>query len=92
MSPHLSRNQFNTLDTSLQSILVQFHGVNLKALYYKGHYKVVLYTLFDFYVEVYYSKMTGQVCKIETFTSYKRLDPFLPSIDINCIDALLRIK
>jgi hypothetical protein len=90
MKPHLSRHQFAALDHSVQAALVNYEGVDLGLCFYNGSHCVLLYSLFDFYVEIWQTRRTKQLKKIASFTSYKRLDHFLSSLDISFVNVLLR--
>lgn len=90
MKPHLSRHEFAALDLSIQAALVNYEGVDLCTHYYRGNQCVLLYSLFDFYVEIWQTRRSKQLAKIVSFSSYKRLDMFLTSIDISYVNDLLR--
>lgn len=90
MKPHLSRHQFAVLEPSIQAALVNYEGIDLCVRYYRGNHCVLLYSLFDFYVEVWQTRRSKQLVKIVSFSSYKRLDNFLTTIDISFVDDWLR--
>lgn len=90
MKPYLSRHQFAALDPSIQAALVNYEGSDLGLRFYNGNHCVLLYSLFDFYVEIWQTRRTKQLKRIASFTSYKRLDHFLSSIDISFVNALLK--
>lgn len=43
---------------------------------------ISLYTLSDFYVEMYYDQKSNRIIKIKSFKSTEPLDPYLGDIDI----------
>ena len=48
------------------------------------NYKINLYSLYDFFVEVYYSPLNNEIEKIESVKDDKILDRFIDSmLDIN---------
>ena len=87
MKPHLSRHQFAALDLSIQAALVNYEGVDLCVRYYRGNHCVLLYALFDFYVEIWQTRRSKQLVQIVSFSSYKRLDMFLTSVDISFVNT-----
>lgn len=90
MKPHLSRHQFAALVPSIQAAIVNFEGINLGVWYYRGNHCVLLYALFDFYVEIWETRRTKRLAKIVSFSSNRRLATFLTTIDISFVDDLLR--
>lgn len=90
MKHHLSRHEFAAIDPFIQAALVNYEGVDLGVRYYREGYSVLLYSLYDFYVEIWQTRRTKELKKIVSFSSYKRLDIFLSSIDISFINDLGR--
>ena len=86
----LSVRQFKKADIHAQSYYLNDHGVYLDVCIDKDGAKVALYALYDHYVEVYYEMNNFVVRKINCFKSLKRLEPFLPKINIDEINMLLK--
>jgi hypothetical protein len=85
-----SRQEFTSLDMQLQFFLTKAEGVDLDTCIYKDNYRIALYSLYDFYVELWYNRTTKKLQKVTAFNSYKKLDTYLTSIDLTSIDNLLK--
>ena len=72
---------FNILDTDQQQQIVLKKGVELGERR-TPLYKVVLYQVDGFYVEVYYHFHFNVVHKIRSFTDTKSLAPYLKNISL----------
>lgn len=77
--------QFNCMDEVRQIELIWSTGV-LVGSRQEGSFKILLYQIASFYVEVYYQYFQGKMIKIKSFSDTNQLDPYLNSINI---DALL---
>ena len=73
--------QFNCLDEVRQIEIVWSNGV-LVAARQEGFYKILLYQIASFYVEVYYQYFQGKMIKLKSFVDTDLLDPYLNTIDI----------
>ena len=89
MQPNISLQQFARLPLLSKASWAYFEGSYLGVSCSHGGYKVALYALHDFYVELWYLKKNGQLKEIRSFRNYKMLDPFLKNIDITPILKLL---
>ena len=49
----------------------------------EGEYKLILYHLFSFYLEVWYHIEHNVVKRYRTFSSTEQLQPYLSTIEIN---------
>jgi hypothetical protein len=50
-------------------------------------FRIVLYQLSNFYVEIKYHKRNNSIAEFQSFTSTKLLEPFLAQIDISFLLA-----
>lgn len=73
--------QFNCLDEVRQIEIVWSNGVLVGARQ-EGFYKILLYQIASFYVEVYYQYFQGKMIKLKSFVDTDLLDPYLNTIDI----------
>ena len=73
--------QFNCLDEVRQIELLWSAGV-LVGSRQEGFYKILLYQIDSFYVEVFYQYFQGKMVKIKSFTDTDQLEPYLNSINI----------
>lgn len=68
--------QFNLLPESERFAALWQNGVYLDTRTANG-YRVNLYALFSFYVEVFYNPTSNQVERLRSFTSVNQLEPYL---------------
>ncbi|HEY1112378.1 MAG TPA: hypothetical protein VGE66_02420 [Chitinophagaceae bacterium] len=81
--------QFNQLDTGERFRWIVEDGVFLGVNRYVRGYRIALFSLYGYYVEVYIHTKTGTIGKVRPFFSYKKLDAFLPEVEIKEIEELL---
>lgn len=89
MNQDFTLQRFNRLTTEDQYDALEQHGVYLKAFRIKRPFKITLFSLCSFYVEVWLNQASDELKKAFAFNDYKRLDPFLPSVDISPVYSLL---
>ncbi|KAF0198409.1 MAG: hypothetical protein FD166_1462 [Bacteroidetes bacterium] len=73
--------EFNALDIDSKVILLAKNGVYLLNRV-EGNYLINLYTLYSFYVELWYINETEELETIKTFKNHSQLDPYLGQIVI----------
>lgn len=78
-------HQFNTLSNNEKYELVDSHGECLNVSRMSGIYQVALFSLFGFYVEVWFNRPEDKLLKASAFKSYKKLDPYLKEISLKAI-------
>ena len=76
--------QFNGLDEVKQIEFLWSAGV-LVGSRQEGFYKILLYQIDSFYVEVFYQYFQGKMVKIKSFTDTDQLEPYLNSINIDVL-------
>lgn len=76
--------QFNCLDEVRQIELLWSTGV-LVGSRQEGFYKILLYQINSFYVEVYYQYFQGKMVKLKSFTETDLLQPYLDAINITSL-------
>ncbi|MGK7394062.1 MAG: hypothetical protein ACNS62_05800 [Candidatus Cyclobacteriaceae bacterium M3_2C_046] len=54
----------------------------------RAEYKIGLYHLFDFFVEVFFYKLDNSIVRIRPFRSMVYLDPYLKEVDISELKAV----
>ena len=74
--------EFNVLPEDQKAQMVWNHGTFLtnKA---DGKKAVTLYSLSNFYVEIWYNQTENQITKIRSFNSVKQLSPYLDDMDVD---------
>ena len=82
----LSFYNFCTLPSEEQSDFILENGEFVFAIE-TGEYKVGLFYLFDFFVEVYFRYKDGMIIKINPFRDSNKLEPFLEHIDISALEV-----
>jgi hypothetical protein len=76
--------QFNCMDEVRQIELLWSKGALIGSRK-QGFYKVLLYQVDSFYVEVFYEYFKGKMAKLNSFTDSDRLEPYLNSINIEAL-------
>ncbi len=82
MEKNFTLYQFNALPELQKINLLETDGVFLDASVMDGVYKIGLFSLAGFYVEVYYHIRTDTIAKLNAFISLKRLETYLPAVNI----------
>ena len=85
----LSFNEFQSLNEDMQTQLLSLDGVYLDLNRSKGKYHIELYALYNFYVEIYFDRLTEEPLYLKAFHKMKGLDFYLEMIDIG---EILRIR
>lgn len=80
---------FNGLSTCDKFTLMNRKAIYLEADRLSGKYKVSLFYMQGFYVELWLNQQTDQLEKAEGFASYRKLDPYLSGIDLTPVYVLL---
>ena len=73
--------EFNGLEKNDQHSAVWEYGTHIGERL-EGQQKLILYQMFSFYVELYFSINDNKLTRLRSFSSVKCLDPYLPYIDI----------
>lgn len=86
----VSLKNFRKLDSEIQLHCLYGSGVNLELYLSLPEEEVVLYSLYDFYVEIYFDKYISKVTKLRSFKNMNLVKPYLKQVDISEIEELLR--
>lgn len=81
--------QFNQLSIGERFRWIVEEGIYLGVNRYVKGYRIALFSLYGYYVEVYIHAKTGIIGKVCPFFSYKKLDAFLPEVNISEVTELL---
>ncbi|MDA3952420.1 MAG: hypothetical protein PF485_02165 [Bacteroidales bacterium] len=84
----MNRNDFIEMTLADQGMILLDQGKHLTVLK-RGAHLLNLYSIEDFFVEVYYSFLTENIDKIEIVTDYSKIDKY---IDENQKEDDLRIN
>lgn len=84
-----SLRTFNKLGMLDQYGLLRLYGVHLGLKIIKEGYHISLFSLYNYYVEVWSTQTEGKLVRLQAFGSYKKLDPFLKTLDLTLIYCLL---
>ena len=74
--------QYNDLDEAEQHEAIWEHGVHIGERI-EGEYKIILYQIFSFYVELRYHIEHNVLKGARSFSSTEQLKPYTDKIDIN---------
>jgi hypothetical protein len=78
----LTFSEYIALDKDLQTQVLSLDGVYLELIRSCRNLNVELYSLYHFYVEVFFDKVTEEPLYLKAFNSTRRLNPYLELIDI----------
>lgn len=78
----LTLRQYSALDEMLKAFVLQVHGVYLEVDRMAEGRRVSLFSLFDFYVEVWYNEKETVVQYLVPFSTKQKLDPYLKQIEL----------
>lgn len=78
----IDQQHFNDLEIKDQATIASLCGKNLLTII-DGNYKVKLYHLKNYYVQVWIKRKEGNVLYVQTFQDIKFLDPFLRKIKLD---------
>jgi len=81
--------RFNTLSAAMQIQPLNHHGVSLDLRRVVRSTDVALFAYHDFYVELTVLCVTNEILSIKAFQNLKRLEAYLPQVDISKITVLL---
>ncbi|HVG40813.1 MAG TPA: hypothetical protein VM888_04300 [Chitinophagaceae bacterium] len=84
-------HQFKRLDKEEQGNTLWDKGV-LLGIRREGEYKVLLYGIDGFYVEVFYCQKTSQVVELKSFLTTDMLTPYLDKINLQDVFKLICVK
>jgi hypothetical protein len=84
MTHHVTISEFNELSLDEKAWYL-WHGATFLHVYENGGYRINLFHLNDYYIELWYHKAGNKVDTIRAFTSTELLEPFLKNIDISRI-------
>jgi hypothetical protein len=74
--------EYNALPEASKAHLLWLEGTYLMHRF-EDNYKINLYSLFDFYVEAWYSPNKNEIEKFRTFKSLNALTPYTDQITLN---------
>ena len=73
--------QFNVLSKKQQAELTFYEGKFVDDRI-EDDFKVLLYQLYSFYVEMYYNQKENRIVRLRNFSSTTQLDPYLYKINL----------
>jgi hypothetical protein len=77
--------QYRLLDQGSQAELLWLDGVYLNLIRETANQNIELYSLYHFYVEIFFDKSSGEPLYLQAFENQKELEPYLSLIDIDGI-------
>lgn len=76
---------YKTLRQDLQAELLWEYGVYMELIREIPDSNIELYSLFNFYVEIYFDKETDDPLFLRAFAGTNGLEPYLPFIEIESL-------
>lgn len=74
--------EFNLMDDNSKAALLWGKGTFIMTRI-ENQYRINLYSLYDFFAEVWYNDEANSIDKIRTFKSIEALEPYLDNIKLN---------
>lgn len=81
-SDHRPLQQYKQLAMQDQLFIVYLEGTYLLTGQKQLFYDTQLFSLYDFFVEVWYEKNSDQMTMVRAFQELHRLDPFLVTVSL----------
>lgn len=78
-------HQFKNLRQEHQINCLKKYGAYLDLFRKKGNDTIALYALQSFYVELHIAKQSDHILSIKSFSSIKRLAPYLKQVNIDAL-------
>lgn len=78
----LTYEEYLSLDEDLQIQLLSLDGVFMDLMRSVRNLNVELYALYNFYVEIFFDKVTEEPLYLKPFNKMKYLEPYLVQVDI----------
>lgn len=85
----ISFKAYGSLKQDVQAQLLWSNGVYLELVRCLPRMNVELYSLYGFYVEIYFDKKTEEPLYMKAFEKMKYLEPYFQLIDI---ESLFQVK
>jgi hypothetical protein len=86
----LTYQKYLSLDEELQTQILSIDGIYLGLSRNLHNYKVELYSLYNFYVEIFFNQLTEEPLYLKPFKTTRKLDPYLKKINIDGILGSIR--
>ena len=77
--------QYNDLDEMEQHEAIWEHGVHIGERI-EGEYKIILYQIFSFYVELFYHMEFNVLRRLRSFSNTECLDAYIRKFDLKDIN------
>lgn len=84
MTNNVTISEFNEL-TLDEKAWYLWHGATFLHVYQNSKFRINLFYLNDYYIELWYHIDENKVENIRAFKSIELLEPFLQNIDIDCV-------
>ncbi|HEX5001623.1 MAG TPA: hypothetical protein VFW78_03940 [Bacteroidia bacterium] len=81
---YVNITEFNCLNMDEKAWYL-WHGATFLSVFEKAGYRINLFHLNDYYIELWYNISENKVDHIRAFRSLDLLDPFLATIDIESL-------
>jgi hypothetical protein len=82
-------SEFKNLTEASQLQTLWVDGVYVDLVRYSKTFRINLYVLYDFYVEIFFDQVNDEPLYIKAFKDINKLNPYLKQIDI---ESLLTLK
>ena len=73
--------KFNKLSQQQKISFLEVHGVQIDSRN-EADYTITLFQIHAFYVEAYFTRQSIKIKKLDAFTGYRKLKPYLEKINL----------
>ena len=87
----MSIKYYNGLDEVEQHAVLWENGVHIGERF-DGEYKIILYQIFSFYIELFYHDEYNLLRRLRSFSHIDSLDPYIKNVDLSEIGYILKVK
>ena len=76
--------KFNKLSQQQKISFLEVNGVQIDSRN-EANYTIALFQIHAFYVEAYFKRQSIKISKLEAFTGYRKLKPYLEKINLEAL-------
>ena len=81
----MTAKEFNTLDLDKRGLIWNEHSTFLDTRIVYGKYKIIIYAVFNFYVEVFYNIKTNKIDDLKALENVEDFEGYMNSIKVELL-------
>ncbi len=82
----MTAQEFNTINFEQKSALLTENSIFIDERFIYGKYKILMYSLFNFYVEVYYHIEHNEIETVKALVDLKDWESYMSSIQLELLN------